>query len=164
MLIRPAEPDDAAAVADIYNYYIRTSHATFEIDEIDAAEMGRRIAETVADGYPSLVAVDGTEVMGYAYGRQFWSRYGYRHAIEVAVYIRNGREGQDVGRALYEDLFAGIKAPEYHSIIATISLPNDAGVWLHERFGMTKAARFREVGRKFDRWIDVGYWQLIINH
>jgi phosphinothricin acetyltransferase len=159
--IRPTQPADAPAIADIYNFYIRTSHATFEMDEIDAVEMHRRIEEAAAANYPFLVAEEASELIGYAYGRRYRPRAAYEHSIEISVYIRNGHEGRGVAAALYDELLPAIRQRGFHTIIAGISLPNDASVRLHEKFGMTKVAHFREVGRKFDRWIDVGYWQVV---
>jgi phosphinothricin acetyltransferase len=163
MPVRPATPDDAAPVADIYNYYIANSHATFELDAIDGQEMLRRMEDGWKVGYPFLVYEDGGEVLGYAYGRQFRPRRAYLHSIEVSVYIRNGSEGRSIGTLLYEQLFAEIEQGDFHAIIGGISLPNDASVRLHEKFGFEKVAQFREVGFKFGRWIDVGYWERILD-
>ena len=161
MNIRPASPNDAEPVSDIYNYYIATSHATFELEPIDAAEMQRRIADTIEQGHPFLVAADIDKIAGYAYGRPFRPRPGYRRAVEVAVYVHPDRHGQGVGKRLYERLLDQLFANGAHTLIATIALPNDASVRMHENFGFVKSGHFREVGRKFDRWIDVGYWQLL---
>lgn len=162
MPVRPATPDDAAAVADIYNYYIANSHATFELDAINDGEMLRRMQDGWKAGYPFLVYEENGEVLGYAYGRQFRPRRAYLHTIEVSVYIRNGSEGKSIGTRLYERLFEEIGKGDFHAIIGGISLPNDASVRLHEKFGFEKVAQFREVGFKFGRWIDVGYWEKIV--
>ena len=113
-------------------------------------------------GYPFLVCVDSDEIVGYAYGHQFRTRRAYRHSIEVSVYTKPGHEKRNIGTLLYEKLFSEIKKGDFHSIIAGISLPNDASIRLHEKFGMEKVAHFHQVGRKFDRWIDVGYWQMVL--
>jgi len=161
MIIRNVSAQDAENISKIYNHYIATSHATFELEPIDAVEMERRIAETVNHGYPFLVAhIDGS-VAGYAYGRPFRPRPGYRPAVEVAVYVSESSQGQGIGYALYKNLFDRLFNSDIHTLIATIALPNDQSVRLHEKFGFEKAGHFREVGRKFDRWIDVGYWQLL---
>ncbi len=162
MIIRPANSADALQVSEIYNHYIATSHATFEIEPIEAGEMARRIDEVCGGGYPFLVCDDDGEVVGYAYGRQFRPRSAYGYSIEVSVYTKLGCERQNIGTMLYEKLFSEIKSRDFHVIIAGISLPNDASVRLHEKFGLEKVAHFREVGSKFDRWIDVGYWELIL--
>ena len=162
MKIRPASLTDAKQIVAIYNHYIQNSDATFEVEPIDAAEMARRMAEVIVGGYPYLVAeVDG-EIVGFAYGHQYKVRAAYRYSVETTVYIKPGCEGRSIGTKLYEKLFAALNTGDFHAIIAGISLPNDASVRLHEKFGMTKVAHFREVGLKFDRWIDVGYWELVI--
>ena len=161
--IRPATLADAAQIVDIYNHYIATSYATFEVDPIDAAEMATRIEDVLAGGYPFFICEQESEIVGYAYGHQYRPRPAYRYSAETSVYIKPGHEGKSIGTMLYEKLFAELKNGELHAIIAGISLPNDASVRLHEKFGMEKVAHFREVGRKFDRWIDVGYWEIVVH-
>src|SRR3954464_4117840 len=104
MLIRPATSADALQIAEIYNHYITNSHATFETEPIEADEMLRRIEEGWAAGYPFLVCTDGDEIAGYAYGRRFRPRFAYLHSIEISVYVKNGREGRNIGTLLYQDL------------------------------------------------------------
>ena len=161
MSIRAAISQDADHISEIYNYYIATSHATFEIEPIDAAEMERRISDTIKQGYPFLVADKEGTITGYAYGRPFRPRPGYRQAVEVAVYVHPDCHGQGIGRQLYDRLLPQLFDNGAHSVMATIALPNDASVRMHERFGFVKAGHFHEVGRKFDRWVDIGYWQLL---
>ncbi|HTK38251.1 MAG TPA: GNAT family N-acetyltransferase [Pyrinomonadaceae bacterium] len=160
MNIRPAILTDASQIAEIYNHYILTSHCTFEISPIDPAEMGPRISDSLDHGFPFLVAELESNIVGYAYARQFRPRPAYRHSAEISVYIRNGSEGRSIGTALYERLFDAISKLDLHAVIAGIALPNDASIRLHEKFGFEKVAHFREVGFKFGKWIDVGYWQL----
>lgn len=162
MQIRPAVPADSAQVADIYNYYIDTSHATFELEPVDAVEMEMRLRETFDRGYPFYVAGEGGQITGYAYGRYFRPRAAYRHSVEISVYIRNGYEGCGIGRKLYDELLPVVLKGDFHAVIAGISLPNDASIRLHESYGFEKVAHFREVGFKLGRWIDVGYWELLI--
>jgi phosphinothricin acetyltransferase len=159
MTVRKADLEDASAIAEICNYYINTSHATFELDPIDTTEMQRRMEEGWKAGYPFLVYENSGEVIGYAYGRQFRPRRAYLHSIEISVYIREGHHGKSIGTHLYEQLFKEIAKGDFHTIIAGISLPNDPSIRLHEKFGFSKVAHFKEVGYKFNRWIDVGYWQ-----
>ena len=160
MNIRPVDLADAAQLAEIYNHYILTSHCTFEITPVEPGEVQSRISELLARGFPFLVAEIEDEIAGYAYGRQFRPRPAYRHSAEISVYIRNGREAGGVGTALYTRLFEAISKLDFHAVIAGIALPNDASIRLHEKFGFEKVAHFREVGFKFGKWIDVGYWQL----
>lgn len=151
MNIRPAILSDAAEVAAIYNLYIATSHATFEIESVSIGEIEGRMREIDRCGYPFLICENGGETTGYAYGQPFKSRAAYRHAIEVSVYIKNGFEGRGIGKMLYDRLFPEILKGDYHAIIAGISPPNDASVRLHEKYGFEKVAHFHEVGFKFGR-------------
>lgn len=161
MNIRPVTLKDSAQIAEIYNYYIQTSHATFELETIDAAEMENRIQSGLEMKYPFFVGEENLEIIGYAYGRMFRPRPAYQHSIEISVYIKNGKEGKGIASELYQLLISKITETGFHAIIAGISLPNDASVKLHEKFGFEKVAHFREVGYKFGHWIDVGYWELL---
>lgn len=159
--VRDACFDDSAAIAEIYNHYIRTSHATFELETIDAGELRLRIDDTVEKGLPFIVGERAGRVVGYAYGRPFRPRPGYRFAVEIAVYVDLGNHSNGVATELYRVLIPRLFELGAHSLIATIALPNGPSVRLHERFGFVKSGELREVGRKFDRWVDVGYWQLL---
>lgn len=161
MNIRSATLADVAQIAEIYNYYIKTSHATFELETIDPAEMENRIKDGLEKNYPFLVYEENEGIIGYAYGHQYRARRAYMNSIEVSVYIKNGEEEKGIGTKLYQKLFAEILERDFHAIIAGISLPNDSSIKLHEKFGFEKVAHFREVGFKFGRWIDVGYWELL---
>src|SRR5436305_540040 len=158
MIVREALSSDADAIVQIYNHYIATSHATFELESIDGSEIQLRIEDTLNQGYPYLVAEVENAIAGYAYGRPFRPRPGYRHAVEVAVYVHPNHRGKGIGKHLYDQLLPTLFNNGAHSLIATIALQNDASVRMHEAFGFIKSGHFRVVGRKFDRWVDVGYW------
>jgi len=160
MNIHLVDLTDATQIAEIYNHYILTSHCTFEVTAVEPAEMQSRIEDVLDRGFPFFVAEFDTEIVGYAYAGQFRPRPGYRHSAEVSVYLRQGREGRGIAAALYERLFDEISKLDFHAVIAVIALPNDASVRLHEKFSFEKVAHLREVGFKFGKWIDVGYWQL----
>ena len=161
-LIRSAEPTDADAIARIYNYYIAETVVTFEVDELSSAEIAERIQAIQSDSYPWLVAQQGEDVVGYAYAGKWHSRCAYRFAAEMTVYLAPGHARNGLGSRLYERVIELLKPRGIHTVIGGIALPNDASVALHEKFGFQKAAHYREVGFKFDRWIDVGYWQRIL--
>jgi L-amino acid N-acyltransferase YncA len=162
MKVRLPEPDDAIQIAYIYNHYIATSDATFELEPIDGFEMRRRMTAGRNAGYPFLVCAVDDVIVGYALGKPFRPRPAYGHTIEISVYVKPGQDGQGIASALYTDLLNEIGKCDFHAVIAGIALPNDASVALHEKFGFKKVAHFRDVGRKFDRWIDVGYWERIL--
>ncbi|MGB3457369.1 MAG: N-acetyltransferase family protein [Litorimonas sp.] len=163
MQVRPATPADGAALAALYNPHILHGTATFEEEAVSAREMADRAARTQAAGYDWLVAEEGGVLLGYAYSGRWMARSAYRHTVEVSVYVADAAQGRGVGRTLYAALFERLRAGDYHSVIGIITLPNPASIRLHEAFGMTQVAHYREVGRKFGRWIDVGQWQGRLN-
>ena|SRR6185369_16937287 len=159
LIVRSASPEDAQQVSEIYNHYVRTSTITFEEEPVSASEMASRIQEIQSQSYPWLVASVAQEVLGYAYAGKWKVRAAYKHSSEITVYVRPGLGSSGVGSALYRHLLPALKAVGVHAAIGGVALPNDASVRLHEKFGFEKCAHFREVGFKFNRWIDVAYWQ-----
>ena len=162
VLVRPATLEDAQAVATIYNHYIVNTVVTFEEVEVSAAEVSGRISGVYGAGLPWLVAelaAGESSVVGYAYATGWKSRPAYRYTTEVSVYVAPGREGLGVGSALYGRLIPEITEKGIHVALGGIALPNIGSVALHEKFGFHKVAHMEEVGFKFGRWIDVGYWQ-----
>jgi len=160
-MIRPVKIEDAPALAEIYNYYILNSIATFEETIIGGEEMEKRI-QNVIPQLPWLVYEEEGQVIGYAYANQWKARSAYRYSIESTVYLKHGETAKGVGTELYQHLLKKLSAFNVHSIIGGISIPNAASVHLHEKLGYEKVAHFKEVGYKFGKWIDVGYWELII--
>lgn len=164
MTIRNAELSDAGGIADIYNYYIEHTHVTFEEKPVNADDIRCRIKETKTDNLPYLTAVteDG-KILGYAYASKWKGRCAYRYSVEVTVYLSTNATGKGLGKKLYLALFAELRARSYHVAIGGVSLPNEASIALHESMGMKKVAHFKEVGFKFGQWVDVGYWQGMLN-
>jgi L-amino acid N-acyltransferase YncA len=160
--VRPVTVQDAAAVARIYNHYVVETIVTFEEEAVTADEIVQRIHEVQSASMPWLVAERGPEILGYAYASKWKGRIGYRFSAEVTVYLDHACSRQGVGSTLYTQLLSALKSAGIHAAIGGIALPNDASVALHEKFGFEKVAHFRENGLKFDRWIDVGYWELIL--
>lgn len=159
-MIRDATAADAAAIADLYEYYVRETVITFELDPVPAGEIARRIGAVQEASLPWLVTVEDGEVVGFAYAAPYRPRAAYLHSVEVSIYLRQGALGRGVGGELYRELLARVRELPVHLALSLIALPNDASVALHERLGFTFVGTFTEVGRKFDRWIDVGHWQL----
>ena len=159
-------PDDAAAMQAIYAHYVESSPVTFEEAVPEVEEMRRRI-ETVLERHAFFVAEDGAGthdggVFGYAYAGPYRSRPAYRFTAEVSVYIHHERQLQGTGRALYAELMAWLAAHDFRAAVAALTLPNDVSVRLHEGAGFEKVGHFRDVGRKFGRWHDVGWWQKVL--
>ena len=159
-MIRTASIQDAEAVAAIYNPFVTTTVVTFEEEPLSVEAMAERIS-AVIQYYPWIVAEQDDSIAGYAYASRFDVRAAYRHSVETTVYVDPAYGGRGIGSRLYRALLDELLGRQTHSAIARIALPNDRSVALHEKFGFEKVAELRELGYKLDRWIDVGYWQLL---
>lgn len=160
--LRPASMADAAAIRAIYNHYIATTTISFEEDAVTEQDMAQRITDVGTSGLPWLVLeVDG-KVVGYAYAAKWRVRPAYRHSVEGTVYLDHAFAGRGLGLILYSALLDELRKRELHLVIGGIALPNKASVGLHEKLGFRKVAHFTEVGMKFGRWVDVGYWELCL--
>ena len=158
-ITRRATAADAPAIATIYNHYVDHTIVTFEEAPVGADEMARRI-EAVLRTHEWLVVTGDDVVLGYAYASRFRERLSYRYTAESTVYLAPQHCGKGLGAPLYRALLSRIFELGYRHAIGGISLPNDASVGLHERLGFVKVAHYPRIGKKFDRWIDVGFWQL----
>lgn len=158
--IRPALPDDAGAICAIYNHYIATTTISFEEDPVADADMAQRIADVDKAGLPWLVMEIDGRIVGYAYATRWRVRPAYRGSVESSIYLDQSCAGRGLGLALYRVLLDALRERGLHRAIGGIAQPNAASVGLHEKLGFRKVAHFTEVGRKFGRWLDVGYWEL----
>lgn len=160
-LIRVATVADAPAIAEIYNYYVLHTHITFETEPVSSEEIAGRMQEAQPT-YPWLACERDGLIEGYAYASQWKSRCSYRRSAETTIYLDKTKVGSGTGFQLYGELIRVLKSTgDLHTLIGGIALPNSGSAALHEKLGFEKVAHFKDVGWKFDRWIDVGYWQLI---
>lgn len=159
-LLRTACADDGEAIAAIYNPYIADTVISFEEAPVDAAEMRQRMAKVAEAGLPWLVAEEDGELLGYAYATPWRVRSAYRYAVESSVYLAPAARGRGLGSQLYTELLAILRQRGLHTVIGGIAQPNAASVALHEKLGFKQVAMFEQVGLKFGRWVDVGYWQV----
>ncbi len=161
MEIRPCNNNDIPAICAIYNHYIEHTVITFEEQPVSVAEMQDRI-ERNTRLFPWLVYEDQGTILGYAYASKWKDRSAYKHTAEVTVYLDPAHCGKGVGSALYKALFEQLAQQNIHVLLACIAIPNVASESIHNQFGFRQVARFREVGFKFGRWLDVGYWQKVL--
>lgn len=160
MELRDATSADAAAIVSIYNHYVATTVISFEEEAVPQSTLRERIGDIQQAGLPWLVATIDDKVVAYAYASNWRVRAAYRFSVESTIYVDKDCARRGLGVALYGALIERLRQAGRHLIIGGIALPNDASVALHEKMGFEKVAHFAEVGLKFDRWIDVGYWQL----
>jgi L-amino acid N-acyltransferase YncA len=160
--VREATAADAGAVARIYNHYVLKTVVTFEETAVAEQEMARRMDDVATAALPWLVAERAGSLVGYAYATRWKPRYGYRHSVEVTIYLDPSCQGEGIGSRLYAELLENLRRLGLRVAVGGIALPNEASVALHEKMGMRKVAHFSAIGIKFGQWIDVGYWQIAL--
>lgn len=160
-MIREITANDSNAIANIYNYYITNTFITFEESPVDDSTIKERI-ERHNQNLPWIVYEQDNEIVGYAYASEWKSRCAYKFSVESSIYLKHDKFGKGIGTKLYQELLNRISKRNIHAVIGGIALPNKASVALHEKLGFEKVAQFKEVGYKFNTWIDVGYWELLL--
>jgi phosphinothricin acetyltransferase len=159
--IRSATTADAEAIQRIYAPIVLETAISFEDLPPSVDEIAGRIASTLKT-HPWLVAVVGGKVCGYVYASTHRERAAYRYSADTAVYIAPEEQRRGVGHALYTELLPQLKQRNIHMAFGGIALPNPGSVTLHEAMGFTPVGIYREVGFKFGRWHDVGWWQRVL--
>ena len=162
MEIRDAEAGDLPGILAIYNEVIATSTAIYADGPVTLADREAWWAGRRAQTYPVLVAADANGIAGFASFGDFRTAPGYRFTVEHSVHVRADRRREGLGGRLVTALLPRAAALGKHVMIAGVDASNAASIALHERLGFEQVAHFREVGRKFDRWLDVTYTQFFL--
>jgi phosphinothricin acetyltransferase len=158
--IRPATVDDLPRLTEIYNHYVVNSHVTFDLEPVTPEERREWFAQFDATGPHRLfIAEESGIVVGYAGSFRFRSRCAYEETIETTVYCAPDAIQRGIGSALYAALFEALTQEKVHVVIAALGLPNPASIALHERFGFRTVGVMHEVGWKFGRYWDVGWYE-----
>ncbi|MHC4992795.1 MAG: GNAT family N-acetyltransferase [Planctomycetota bacterium] len=161
-MVRLAREDDLVEIVAISNRAAEQTPANFAV-EPESLESWQSQWRLTSRTHPWLVAADHDDsLLGFAKASRHRQRGAYHWTAEISVYVEPGHHGRGIGRALYDRLIDMLRRQGYHTLLAGIALPNDASVRLHESVGFRHVGTYRQVGRKFGRWHDVGYWQLML--
>lgn len=162
-MIRAATEADIPGLLAIYNQVILTSTAIYHHTPLPLEDRLAWFRARRAAGHPVLVAEDAKGIAGYSsFGDWRGSWPGYRHTVEHSVHVRDDTRGQGLGRALVEALFAPARAMDMHVMLGGVDAENEASLRFHAGLGFEKVAHFRQVGRKFDLWLDLVFVQKIL--
>lgn len=152
IIIRPATTADANAVAALTNTIIRDTTTSFKSEATTPEKQTAAITER---GPAFHVAHDGDTFLGYATYFPFRGTDGYQHTVENTIVLAESARGKGIGKLLMAQLFTNARSAGMHSMFAGVSAENAAGIAFHTALGFTELARLPEVGRKFDRWLDL---------
>ncbi len=161
LTVRTAEHDDAERIAEIYNPYVLHSTITFDTELVTVDDRVRWLDEH-DESHPVLVGVMGGDVLAWGALSRWGTRSAYRHTVEVSVYVDREAVGRGIGEALTRALIAEASRCGHHVLVSQIVSDNHASLRLAERVGFERVGVLREVGRKFDRWLDVVVFQLML--
>lgn len=155
-LIRPSRDEDLDAITRIYGHHVLHGTGTFETTPPTLAEMTARRADVLGKGLPWLVAEDGGQVLGYAYGNWFKPRPAYRFSVEDSIYMDPAAHRQGLGRALLAELLAALERAGTRKVMAVIGDSANAGsIGVHKALGFEPVGVVQSCGWKFGRWLDI---------
>ena len=160
--IRAATEDDLGAVNDIYNHYVLHSTATFQ-EAPETPEDRATWFRSHGEAHPVLVGVRDGDVIGWAALSPHRARAAYRRTCEFSIYLREDVRGAGLGRRLLAELLERARALGYHAVLGGTCTEQEAGMRLQRSLGFEQVALFHEVGRKFDRWLDVAYFERLLD-
>lgn len=160
--LRNATPDDLPEMLEIYNDVILTTTAVYS-EKPHTLEM-RQVwfNERKQAGFPVIVAVKNNNIVGFATYGHFRVWPCYRYTVEHSVYVRRESRGQGISKLLLNEIIDYARKVGMHVMIAGVDSENDISLKLHLQFGFEQVARFKEVGFKFDRWLDLIFLELIL--
>jgi len=162
-LIRPAQRGDCPGVLAIYNDAVLTTTATYDYEPRTLEHRQAWFDEHQRIGFPIFVAVNEMgRIVGWSALNRYHDRMGYRFTSENSVYVAADQRGLGLGKKLLEPLIEAAQTLGLRAIIAVIDGENAASIRLHARYGFEEVGRFKQVGFKFNRWLDVVYMELLL--
>ncbi|SHI91164.1 phosphinothricin acetyltransferase [Tessaracoccus bendigoensis DSM 12906] len=153
--IRPATHNDIPAITEIFNEAGVGTTASYTLEPVSVADRRAWFERLTAEGFPVLVVEDDGVVAGYASYGQFRSQGAYRHTVEHSIYIASGHRTGGLGRMLMNALVDVARGNNVHAMVGVVDGANQESIAFHERLGFVASSQLPEVGRKFDRWLDV---------
>lgn len=162
IIVRTAHENDLPSILEIYNDIIVHTTAVYDY-EPHTLEMRRHWWETKqAQGFPVFVAEEEGRLLGFSSIGPFRAWAAYKFTVENSIYVAANMRGKGIGRLLMPPLIAAAKNMQLHTMVAGIDASNEASLRLHKTFGFEEVAHFKQVGWKFERWLDLKFLQLMI--
>jgi len=161
-MIRPAHTSDLPLILEIMNDAISNSTAIYEYAPWSLEKITQWYNERISYGFPIIVYEDGNKAVGYATFGSFRARVAYRFTIEHSVYVNKDFRAKGIGKLLLTDLISVAKTSGYRSMIGMVDATNKRSVEFHKKLGFHKVGQLKEVGHKFDVWLDVALLQCML--
>ncbi|WP_291426539.1 GNAT family N-acetyltransferase [Deinococcus sp.] len=162
LLVRAATREDVPAILDIYNEAVLNTTASYDLEPVSLESRLDWYDHKTRGGWPVLVAEQGGQVDGFATFGPFREKAGYAGTAEHSVYVRAGQRGSGLGLRLMQALIAEARKMDLHVLVGGIDADNAGSIAFHARLGFEQVAHMKQVGRKFDRWLDLVFMQLTL--
>ena len=163
MTIRPATLADLSGILQIYNEAVLNTTATYDYEPRTLEHRVAWFEDHQKNNYPVFVAENNEgRIVGWSALNRYHDRMGYRFTTENSVYVAADQRGKGIGKLLLAPLIDAARMRGFRAILAAIDADNEASIRLHARFGFQHVGRFRQVGFKFERWLDVAYMELLL--
>ena len=160
--IRNATENDLPQILDIYNDAILNTTAVYDYEPHTLTMRAQWFETKQQQGFPVFVAEDNNEILGFSSIGPFRAWAAYKYSVENSIYVKDGQRGKGIGKLLMQPLIDAAKEMKLHTIIAGIDADNKLSIEFHKQFGVEEVGSFKEVGYKFERWLDLVFMQLII--
>ncbi|WP_153800711.1 GNAT family N-acetyltransferase [Foetidibacter luteolus] len=161
--IREALAADLPAILEIYNDAILNTTAVYDYEPHTLSMRQQWFQAKRQQGFPVFVATENDVIVGFSSIGPFRAWEAYKFSVENSIYVKDGCRGKGIGKLLLAPLIDAAKQLKLHTIIAGIDATNEVSIRLHAQFGFEEVAYFKQVGYKFNRWLDLVFMQLIIN-
>jgi L-amino acid N-acyltransferase len=156
--------EHASEILAIFNDAIANSTALYDYKPRAPESMVGWFKTKEAGRYPVIGAVDQQgRLLGFASYGSFRAWPAYKYSIEHSVYVERAQRRKGIGEALMRRLIAAATDQQYHCMVGGIDVANGGSIAMHEKLGFTHAGTIRQAGFKFGRWLDLGFWQLLLN-
>lgn len=164
MIIRLATPNDISAITAIYNDAVLTTTAIWNDKPVSVENRLAWLYAHQEANFPVLVATeeDTKTVLGYTTFGEWRAFTGYRHTVEHSIYVEKSQRGRGIGKLLLQAIIKQAIINDIHVMVAGIESGNIPSINLHKKLGFIQTGQMPQVGRKFDRWLDLTFLQLIL--
>jgi L-amino acid N-acyltransferase len=162
-IIRVATSQDISAITEIYNDAILNTTAVYSYESVTVENRQSWLEDKAKQNFPVYVAEENHEVIGFSSYGPFRAWPAYLHTVENSIYVHPDYRGRGVGKLLLPPLLEAAKQQNANTIVAGIDASNEASIKLHQGFGFVQVAHFKQVGFKFNRWLDLVFMQLMLN-
>lgn len=160
--IRLASLKDLQQILNIVNHNILYSTAVYDYEERSLEDIEAWFKDKQVNNWPVIVAEHDGQIAGYGTYGTFRTKEAFKYTVEHSVYVADGYTGKGIGKALLAELINTSKQQGFHTMIGCIDADNKGSIDFHKKFGFTDAGTVKQVGFKFDRWLDMQFMQLIL--